>query len=106
MREPTPDQRGGRYEPTLYLYEHCPGGTGLAERIYEQRAELLARARRLVVACACASGCPACVGPTLSIGPSVGSRKALAVELLGGRLPVGDRADRPVDEQRRVASRT
>ena len=39
--------RGGPrpgYSPTLFVYEHVPGGTGLAERIWEQRDEL-ARAR-------------------------------------------------------------
>lgn len=58
--------RGGPqpgYSPTLFLYEHTPGGIGLAERIFEQREVLLARALRLVEGCACATGCPACVGP-------------------------------------------
>jgi DEAD/DEAH box helicase domain-containing protein len=59
--------RGGPqpgYSPTLFLYEHTPGGIGLAERIFEQRDVLLARALRLVETCTCSTGCPACVGPT------------------------------------------
>jgi DEAD/DEAH box helicase domain-containing protein len=51
------------YSPTLFLYEHTPGGTGLSERIFAQRDALLARARELIARCPCASGCPACVGP-------------------------------------------
>jgi len=71
--------RGGPrpgYSPTLFIYEHVPGGTGLAERIYEQRMILLDRARKLVSSCACASGCPACVGPAGD------GRKLVAMELL------------------------
>jgi DEAD/DEAH box helicase domain-containing protein len=58
--------RGGpapSYSPTLFLYEHTPGGIGLAERIFAQRDVLLARALRLVEGCPCSAGCPACVGP-------------------------------------------
>jgi DEAD/DEAH box helicase domain-containing protein len=58
--------RGGPapgYNPTLFLYEHTPGGIGLSERIFVQRDVLLARALRLVEGCPCASGCPGCVGP-------------------------------------------
>src|ERR1019366_6616042 len=59
-------QRGGPrpgYSPTLFLYEHVPGGTGLAERIWEQRDVLLDRTRQMIETCPCATGCPACVGP-------------------------------------------
>jgi DEAD/DEAH box helicase domain-containing protein len=71
--------RGGPrpgYSPTLFLYEHVPGGTGLAERIYEQRSTLLERARKLIASCACTGGCPACVGPAGD------GRKLVAMELL------------------------
>jgi DEAD/DEAH box helicase domain-containing protein len=50
-------------DPILFLYEHVPGGTGLAERMFAMRAELFARASRLVETCTCKIGCPACVGP-------------------------------------------
>jgi DEAD/DEAH box helicase domain-containing protein len=62
--------RGGPqpgYSPTLFLYEHTPGGIGLAERIFEQREVLLARALRLVEGCPCEYGCPACVGPNAGL---------------------------------------
>jgi DEAD/DEAH box helicase domain-containing protein len=88
---------GAGYNPTLFLYEHTPGGIGLAERIFEQRELLLARALRLVEGCRCVAGCPACVGPggpeaapggviaapSLSpTGTRQGSRKAVAIELM------------------------
>ncbi len=71
--------RGGPqegYNPTLFLYEHVPGGIGLSERIWEQREGLVARALRLIESCACTDGCPACVGPSET------SRKIVALELL------------------------
>src|SRR5450432_694900 len=72
-------QRGGPrpgYSPTLFLYEHVPGGTGLAERIWEQRDVLLDRTRQMIETCPCATGCPACVGP------GDATRKAVALVLL------------------------
>jgi DEAD/DEAH box helicase domain-containing protein len=74
--------RGGPqagYSPTLFLYEHTPGGIGLAERIFAQRDVLIARARQLVEGCPCPSGCPACVGPDSGVGEG---RKAIAIDLL------------------------
>jgi DEAD/DEAH box helicase domain-containing protein len=64
------------YSPTLFVYEHVPGGTGLAERIWEQRDVLIARTLRMIESCPCPLGCPACVGP------GEASRKVTAVELL------------------------
>jgi DEAD/DEAH box helicase domain-containing protein len=75
------DPLDGEYRPTLFLYEHIPGGTGLAERIWEQRDVLLARAARMIESCPCESGCPACVGP----GDS--TRKETALELLRSAVP-------------------
>jgi DEAD/DEAH box helicase domain-containing protein len=69
------------FDPTLFLYEHVPGGTGLAERIWEQRGDLLARALRLIERCPCDAGCPACVGP------GEASRKTAALDLLRMALP-------------------
>ncbi len=64
-RVPMKMQGGPRpgYDPTLFLYEHIPGGTGLAERIFALRDELLPRAHHHITSCPCDSGCPACVGP-------------------------------------------
>jgi DEAD/DEAH box helicase domain-containing protein len=76
-------QRGGPrpgYHPTLFLYEHVPGGTGLAERIWEQRDTLLERTHRMIESCPCPTGCPACVGP------GEATRKRVAIALLRGQL--------------------
>jgi DEAD/DEAH box helicase domain-containing protein len=48
--------------PTVFLYDNCPGGVGLTERIFEERAQVCQRARALVAACACEDGCPSCIG--------------------------------------------
>jgi DEAD/DEAH box helicase domain-containing protein len=85
--------RGGPkpgYSPTLFLYEHTPGGIGLAERIFAQREVLLARALHLVETCPCSGGCPACVGPAgdpLAPSTSPLGRKAVSIELLRAALP-------------------
>jgi DEAD/DEAH box helicase domain-containing protein len=82
----------GLYNPTLFLYEHTPGGLGLAGRIFENRNVLLGRTRELVGGCPCPDGCPSCVGPGQE-GPSVGrdgtskGRKALALHLLDALVP-------------------
>jgi DEAD/DEAH box helicase domain-containing protein len=71
-----------RYRPTLFLFDALPGGVGLARRIYERTEELMARAARLITSCACASGCPACVGAAMVRS----ERKRAAVALLTGAL--------------------
>jgi DEAD/DEAH box helicase domain-containing protein len=77
----TPAAAGHFFSPTLFIYEHVPGGTGLAERIWEQRDVLTARTARLIETCPCAGGCPACVGP------GEPTRKDVALELLRAVVP-------------------
>lgn len=55
----------GRFEPTVFLYDNHPGGSGYTEPLYRQAATLLRDALALVRACECRQGCPACVGPVL-----------------------------------------
>ncbi|MCH9672936.1 MAG: DEAD/DEAH box helicase [Gammaproteobacteria bacterium] len=60
------------FDPTIFLYDAYPGGTGLAEALYALRADLLHYALRLIRECECRNGCPACVGPSLQeddLGP-------------------------------------
>jgi DEAD/DEAH box helicase domain-containing protein len=64
-------------DPTLFLYDHVPGGVGLAPRLFDEREALLRGTRELLERCACEHGCPACVGPVTAPG-----RKALAVAVL------------------------
>jgi DEAD/DEAH box helicase domain-containing protein len=65
--------------PTVFLYDAVPGGVGLAERLFEMRASLLAAARDHVRACPCAAGCPSCVGPANGVD---GDPKQAALRLL------------------------
>jgi DEAD/DEAH box helicase domain-containing protein len=67
--------------PTIYIYERIAGGVGLAEKLYAVHADLQEAAGAHVAACACARGCPSCVGPP---GPSLRSRDARSTE--GGWL--------------------
>jgi DEAD/DEAH box helicase domain-containing protein len=82
---PASDHDPELYRPTLFLYDALPGGVGLARRIFERAEDLLLRAASLIRGCACPSGCPACVGPSVSLDDAAGSqRKQLAVALLSG----------------------
>jgi len=49
-------------KPTLYLYDHIPGGIGLSDRVYEMDIELFEEAVRILSACPCTDGCPCCTG--------------------------------------------
>ncbi len=49
--------------PTLFLWESVPGGVGFGEHLYRETATLVDLALGLVEGCACAGGCPGCVGP-------------------------------------------
>jgi DEAD/DEAH box helicase domain-containing protein len=59
--EPVANQTFG--QPTVVLYDLIPAGIGFSEKLFEMHAELVARALELVSDCACADGCPSCVGP-------------------------------------------
>jgi DEAD/DEAH box helicase domain-containing protein len=96
---------GAVFDPTVFLYDHAAGGIGLAPRLFEARESLLRRARRLIDACTCTDGCPACIGPEAGDAPlraggasqparasaetDSPSRKALALAVLAaaGVLP-------------------
>ncbi|HIS99158.1 MAG TPA: DEAD/DEAH box helicase [Candidatus Faecaligallichristensenella faecipullorum] len=49
-------------KPTLYLYDCCPGGVGLSDRVYEMKEELFRQALEMLDECPCQEGCPSCVG--------------------------------------------
>lgn len=72
---------GRRFQPTLYLYDNYPGGIGLAAPLFESRAELVRRARALVVDCPCRSGCPGCVGPVLGERDGLSAKQAARIVL-------------------------
>ena len=55
-------------EPTLILYDNCPGGIGLSQKAFGMREMLLEKALQVVRDCGCRQGCPSCVGPVGEIG--------------------------------------
>jgi DEAD/DEAH box helicase domain-containing protein len=60
------------------IYDQVPAGIGFSERLFDLHDDLLARACELVAVCACASGCPSCVGPPGEDGQG-GKQEALAI---------------------------
>jgi DEAD/DEAH box helicase domain-containing protein len=48
-------------EPTIFVYDACEGGVGLAEKAYELLPELYATSYELVRDCRCEEGCPSCI---------------------------------------------
>ena len=68
-----------RFNPTIYLYDAHAGGIGLAVRVFEILPDLLRHGRQTLEACACAFGCPSCVGPVNEVGRRA---KATAARLL------------------------
>jgi DEAD/DEAH box helicase domain-containing protein len=61
--------------PTIYVFDHMPAGVGLAERAFEAHREIFAAMAGVIAECACASGCPGCVGAEVEVGP-LGKTKA------------------------------
>ncbi|MCJ7811963.1 DUF1998 domain-containing protein, partial [bacterium] len=68
--------------PTIYIYEHTPGGVGYSRKIFGLHDELLKAAKALIHSCGCQSGCPSCVGPVLEVGEK-GKESALKLLALG-----------------------
>lgn len=55
-------------KPTVYIYEHTPGGVGYSRKLFGIHEDLMGAARDLIRSCGCAGGCPSCVGPVLEVG--------------------------------------
>lgn len=55
-------------EPSLYFYDSCPGGSGLAEGFLKKFPLILQAANDLVSSCNCEKGCPSCIGPVSEKG--------------------------------------
>jgi DEAD/DEAH box helicase domain-containing protein len=81
--EPVENQTFG--QPTVVLYDLVPAGIGFSQKLFEMHDELIARALELVSECACADGCPSCVGPGGENGVG-GKQEALEIlkELTSG----------------------
>lgn len=48
--------------PTIFIYDHYPGGIGLAEEVYKRFDEMKEAAKNLIKKCPCNDGCPSCIG--------------------------------------------
>ena len=71
-------------KPAVYLYDNCPGGVGLAEKVYDMLPMLLRSARDAIRECPCEAGCPSCVGPAGEVGASGKKTALLLLERLIG----------------------
>jgi DEAD/DEAH box helicase domain-containing protein len=56
------------FEPTLFLYDHYPGGMGFSHQLFDDTRILLEKTLKLISQCQCRYGCPSCVGPNKEIG--------------------------------------
>lgn len=48
--------------PTIFLYDHYPGGIGLAEEVFKRFSDINEAAKQLITHCPCHDGCPSCIG--------------------------------------------
>lgn len=64
--------------PSVVIYEMIPAGIGFSQQLFERHDELLTAAREVIEQCACADGCPSCVGPGGEDG-SGGKEETLAI---------------------------
>ena len=71
--------------PTITIYDHAPGGLGLAVRLYDLYDEMLYSALELVRDCRCEAGCPACVGPVGEIEADTKQATLVLLEALAGQ---------------------
>jgi DEAD/DEAH box helicase domain-containing protein len=88
--------------PALYVYDSYPGGTGLAEGLMQNAAAVLRGCLELVAGCACARGCPSCIGPMESAPIPGGGQpetdpKAVVLRFL--RAWIGEGSVRPAGTQ-------
>jgi len=52
--------------PTIFIYDHYPGGIGLADDVYKRFDEVREAAKNLIRKCPCKEGCPSCIGTEIS----------------------------------------
>lgn len=64
--------------PTIFIYDHYPGGIGLAEEVYKRFDEIKQAAASLIRQCPCEDGCPSCIGTEIE-GPNA---KKMSMQLL------------------------
>ncbi len=52
---------------TIFLYDHYPGGIGLAEAMYKNFEQVRESAKNMIEKCPCESGCPSCIGMEIDL---------------------------------------
>ncbi|WP_028561163.1 DEAD/DEAH box helicase [Paenibacillus pinihumi] len=52
--------------PTIFIYDHYPGGIGLADDVYKRFNEVSEAAKNLIQKCPCKDGCPSCIGTEIA----------------------------------------
>ncbi len=70
--------------PTITVYDRVAGGIGLSQQLYGLQGQVLEAAGKLVAACTCQAGCPACVGPVLEPGRNTKAHVLRLVEAAVG----------------------
>lgn len=73
-------------QATVFVHDAYPGGAGFAERGFRLGATWLRATRDAIVACRCATGCPACVQSPKCGNANNPLEKAAAVRLLDAVL--------------------
>jgi DEAD/DEAH box helicase domain-containing protein len=66
-------------KPSIYIWEHYPGGTGLSKKVYHSFENIKIASSDALQSCTCEVGCPSCVGPQVQVGEK---GKAVAMALL------------------------
>jgi DEAD/DEAH box helicase domain-containing protein len=73
-------------QPSIYLYDQYPGGSGLAEAFARSAREIFSAARELLQDCSCDEGCPSCLGPRDPDEEIVGNPKPWTLNVLNSVL--------------------
>ena len=71
-------------QPVVIVYDAVPGGVGLAPRLVDLWPALAEAALELVSRCACADGCPSCVGPVGEHEPGAKHAAMRLLEMVAG----------------------
>ena len=71
-------------QPTVLIYDTCPGGMGLAQKAFGMQEMLLEKGLDIVTHCTCEAGCPSCAGPVGEIGQDGKATAALILKTLLG----------------------
>lgn len=75
--------------PTIFIYDHYPGGIGLSKHMYENSEQIIQETIQAIRVCPCENGCPSCVGME-GTGSSLKEDSIKVLSILGNRM-AGDK---------------